>query len=299
LFHREDDAVERAIGKAATLVEALPYIQRYYGRVVVVKLGGSVMDNPDAEREMLRDIAFMNYVGMQPIIVHGGGKEITAAMDDAGLEPQWVQGLRYTDDRTLAIAENVLCGRINRRVVDTLEALGVAAIGLHSLSSCVLFAERKFLAGDGDRRIDIGYVGQVTHVNAKILRLLCEADTIPVIAPIARDPSGGRLNCNADTAAGEVAAAVKAEKLVMVSDTHGIRTDPNDEASHCSSLHRQEIGELMASRVIDKGMIPKVEACLRAIDAGVNKAHIIDGRFEHSLLLEIFTDKGVGTQILP
>lgn len=291
--------MEQAIGKAAVLIEALPYIERYYGRVVVVKLGGSVMDNPETEREILRDIAFMNYVGMQPIIVHGGGREITAAMDEAGLEPQWVQGLRYTDERTLTIAENVLCGRINRRIVETLESLGVAAIGLNSLATCVLFAERKYLAGEGDRRIDIGFVGRVTGVNAKVLDLLCKADTVPVIAPIAIDPAGGSLNCNADTAAGEVAAAVKAEKLVMVSDTHGIRTDPKDENSFRSSLNRAEINDLMARRVIDKGMIPKVEACLRAIDAGVNKAHIIDGRLEHSLLLEIFTDKGVGTQILP
>ncbi len=291
--------MEQAIGKAAVLIEALPYIQRYYDRMVVVKLGGSVMDSPEAEREMLRDIAFMNYVGMQPIIVHGGGKEITAAMDEAGLEPQWVQGLRYTDERTLTIAENVLCGRINRRLVDTLESLGVAAIGLNSLTSCVLFAERKYLAGEGDRRLDIGYVGQVTQVNAKILRLLCEADTVPVIAPIAIDPAGGSLNCNADTAAGEVAAAVKAEKLVMVSDTHGIRTNPDDPTSHCSSLNRTEIADLVARRIIDRGMIPKVEACLRALDAGVSKAHIIDGRLEHSLLLEIFTDRGSGTQILP
>ena len=291
--------MEQAISKAGVLIEALPYIQKYYDRIVVVKVGGSVMDDPATERELLRDIVFMNYVGMQPIIVHGGGKEISAAMDEAGLEPQFVQGLRYTDERTLAIAENVLCGRINRRLVETLESFGCAAVGLHSLYSCVLFAERMFLAGEGGRRIDIGYVGEITSVNAKILRLLCQADTIPVIAPIARDPAGGRLNCNADTAAGEVAAAVRAEKLVILSDTHGVRRDPADANSLCSSLNREQIQELMDRKVIDRGMIPKVQACLRALDAGVSKAHIIDGRFDHSLLLEIFTDKGVGTQILP
>jgi len=294
----ETPDVEQAISKAATLVEALPYIQQYYGKTVVVKLGGSLMDDPKAERELLRDVVFMNYVGMQPIIVHGGGKEINAAMDEAGLEPQFVQGLRYTDERTLTIAEQVLCARINRRLVETLESFGVAAIGLNSLSSCVLFAERKYLTGEGGRRVDIGHVGRINGVNDKILRLLCASDTIPVIAPIARDASGGQLNCNADTAAGEVAAAIQAEKLVMLSDTHGIRRKPDDPESFCSELSRRQIQDMMAEGIISKGMIPKVEACLRALDAGVKKAHIIDGRFGHSLLLEIFTDKGVGTQIL-
>lgn len=290
--------MQEAITKAGSLIEALPYIQGYYGKIVVVKLGGSVMDSPEAEKELLRDVAFMNYVGMQPIIVHGGGKEINASLDEAGLEPVFVQGLRYTDDRTLAIAEQVLCGRINRRLVETLESLGVEAIGLSSLSSCVLFADRLFLSGEENRRIDIGYVGKIERVNAKILKLLCAADTIPVIAPIARDRSGGKLNCNADTAAGEVAAAVGAEKLVMVSDTHGIRENPKDPQSFRPSLNRQEITDFMERGIIDKGMIPKVQSCLRALDAGTRKAHIIDGRIPHSLLLEIFTDKGIGTQIL-
>jgi len=291
--------VQEAISKASVLIEALPYIQAYDRKIVVVKLGGSVMDSPAAERELLRDIVFMNSVGMQPIIVHGGGKEISKAMDEAGLEPVFVQGLRYTDERTLAIAEQALCARINHRIVDALNSLGVEALALHSLTSCVLFAQRLYLSGDDGRRIDIGRVGQVQEVNAKILRLLCQADTIPVIAPIARDHSGGKLNVNADTAAGHVAAAVHAEKLVMVSDTHGIRTEKENPDSFCPSLNRQEIADLMQRGIIDKGMIPKVEACLRALDAGTRKAHIIDGRIPHSLLLEIFTDKGVGTQIQP
>jgi acetylglutamate kinase len=290
--------VQEAIAKAGSLVEALPYIQGYYGKIVVVKLGGSVMDNPAAEKELLRDVVFMNYVGMQPIIVHGGGKEINAAMDEAGLEPVFVQGLRYTDDRTLAIAEQVLCGRINRRIVETLESFGVEAIGLSSLSSCVLFADRMYLSGEENRRIDVGYVGRIERVNAKILKLLCAADTIPVIAPIARDRSGGKLNCNADTAAGEVAAAVGAEKLVMVSDTHGVRENPKDPDSFRPSLNREEITDFMSRGIIDKGMKPKVEACLKALASGTRKAHIIDGRIPHSLLLEIFTDRGIGTQIL-
>ncbi len=291
--------MQDAINKANVLIEALPYIQAYYEKIVVVKLGGSVMDDREAESELLRDIVFMNYVGMRPIIVHGGGKEISAAMDEAGLEPNFVQGLRYTDERTLAIAERVLCGRINRRLVDTLGSLGVEAIALNSLSSCVLFAEQLYLTGDEGRRIDVGMVGKVHQVNARILKLLCQADVIPVIAPIARDPHGGKLNVNADSAAGEVAAAVDAEKLVMVSDTHGIRENPDDPESFRTSLDRQEIADFMRRGVIGKGMIPKVEACLRALDAGCRKAHVIDGRIPHSPLLEIFTDRGIGTQIMP
>ncbi|MBP7934021.1 MAG: acetylglutamate kinase [Phycisphaerae bacterium] len=290
--------MQEAIGKASVLVEALPYIQGYLDKIIVVKLGGSVMDDLTAERELLRDVVFLRSVGMQPIIVHGGGKEISKAMDDAGLEPTFVQGLRYTDDRTLAIAEQVLCARINKRLVDALIKMGVDAIGLHSLTTCVLFAEQLFLQGEENRRIDVGYVGKVEQVNAKVLRLLCQAGTVPVIAPIARDFAGGKLNVNADTAAGHVAAAVKAEKLVMVSDTHGIRREKDNPDSFCHSLNKAEIGELMAEKIIDKGMIPKVEACLRALEAGTRKAHIIDGRIPHSLLLEIFTDKGIGTQIL-
>jgi acetylglutamate kinase len=290
--------VEEAIKKAEVLTEALPYIQKYYDRIVVVKMGGSLMDDPDAERQLLRDVVFMNYVGMQPILVHGGGKEINAAMNEAGIEPLFVEGLRYTDERTLAIAEHVLCGQINKRLVTALQEFGCNAIGLHSLSSCVLFGERMFLEGEDNRRLDIGFVGQVTDVNAHILRLLVQSDTIPVIAPIARDRSGGRLNINADLAAGEVAAALKAEKLVMLSDTHGIRANVKDPKSYFPSLTKPQVQDLVREGVITKGMLPKVQACLRALEAGVGKTHIIDGRFAHSLLLEIFTDKGVGTEIL-
>jgi acetylglutamate kinase len=179
---------------------------------------------------------------------------------------------------------------------ETIESMGANAMGLHSLSSCVLIAQKLFLT-DGDRKIDIGFVGEVTGVNAKLIQLLCEADTIPVIAPVARDASGGKLNCNADTAAGEVAAALKAEKLVVVSDTHGIRRDPDDPDSLMTSADEQEIRRLIDAGAIAGGMLPKVAACLRALTAGVSRTHIIDGNYPHALLLEIFTAKGVGTLI--
>jgi acetylglutamate kinase len=290
--------MQEAITKSSVLIEALPYIQGYRDKTVVIKLGGSVMDDLAAEADLLRDVVFLHTVGMQPIIVHGGGKEISKAMDEAGLEATFVQGLRYTDDRTLTLAEQVLCGRISKRIVDALGTFGVDAIALNSLTSCVLFAQRKYLTGPDNRRIDIGNVGEVQGVGDKVLRLLCGSGTVPVIAPIARDRAGGRLNVNADTAAGYVAAAVGAEKLVMVSDTHGIHTVADDPGSLCPSLNRAQIDDLLARGIIGRGMIPKVEACLRALDAGTKKAHIIDGRISHSLLLEIFTDQGIGTEIL-
>ena len=288
--------MEEAIAKAQVLIEALEYIQRFNDRIVVIKCGGSVMDDERAISDMLADVVFMNTVGMRPIIVHGGGKAINAAMAKAGLEVQFVQGRRYTDQRTLAIVEHVLVNEINASLCKTIETYGSSAMGLHSLSSCVLFADKLFLEEDG-RKIDIGLVGKVNSVNSKLLDLLCRADTIPVIAPVARDATGGKLNCNADTAAGEVAAALKAEKLVLVSDTHGIRRDPKDANSLLRTASEAEIREMIASGAISSGMLPKVEACLRALEGGVKRTHIIDGRFPHSLLLEIFTDKGVGTLI--
>src|SRR3954468_10056624 len=290
--------MNEAISKAAGLVEALPYIQRFQDKVIVVKVGGSIMDDEQALSNILTDIVFMNYVGMQPILVHGGGKAINQAMETAGLVPQMVQGRRYTDERTLAIAEHVLCNQINKFIVNFIQAQGCEAMGLHSLSSVVLFAEKTFLNGPDGRKIDLGMVGEVKTVNDRLLHLLVQADSIPVIATIARDTAGGRLNINADTAAGAVAAAMKAEKLVIVSDTHGIRSDPKDPETRVPSLTLSQIDEMVKSGVISSGMLPKVEACITALKAGVTKAHIIDGRMPHSLLLEIYTEAGIGTEIV-
>ena len=289
--------MDEAINKAQTLIEALGYIQRFQDRMVVVKFGGSVMDDERAMSDIIADVVFMNTVGMRPVIVHGGGKAISEAMEKRGLEVQFVQGRRYTDQRTLTVVEHVLCSEINRQIVTTVEALGSSAMGLHTLSSAVLFGEKLFLEEPDGRKIDLGFVGKVTSVNAKLLHLLCAADTIPVIAPLARDAAGQKLNCNADTAAGEVAAALKAEKLVVVSDTHGIRRDPKDPDTLIPSLSEAEIQKLIADGTISSGMLPKVEACLRALEGGVARTHIIDGKLPHSLLLEIFTDRGVGTLI--
>jgi acetylglutamate kinase len=290
--------MEEAIAKAGALIEAMEYIRRFRERIVVVKLGGSVLDDVSLQKELLTDIAFMATVGMRPIIVHGGGKAITRAMNEAGLEPVWVQGRRYTDQRTLTIAEHTLVHKINTPLCEMLAELGCEPMGLHSLGSCALFAEQIRLAGEDGRKLDVGLVGQVTDVNGQLLRKLCADGTIPVIASVAKDKAGGKLNVNADSAAGKVAAEVVAEKLVVVSDTHGIRTDMNDPDSWVSSLNEEQIKEMIEAGIITDAMFPKVEACITALDAGVSKAHIIDGRIPHSLLLEIYTDKGIGTQII-
>ena len=290
--------IDPAIGKASALVEALSYIQRFHNKVVVVKVGGSIMDDETSLSDILTDIVFMNYVGMQPVLVHGGGKAINQAMETAGLQPQMVQGRRYTDERTLAIAEHVLCNQINRTIVNFIQAQGCEAMGLHSLSSNVLFDQKAYLQGPDGRRIDLGMVGEVKSVNARLLQLLVQADSIPCIATIARDDAGNRLNVNADTAAGAVAAAMKADKLVIVSDTHGIRTNIDDPASLVRSVNTARIDEMIRDGVITRGMLPKVEACTTALKAGVSKTHIIDGRIPHALLLEIYTEPGIGTEII-
>src|SRR5438477_4546524 len=280
--------MDQAISKAAALVEALSYIQRFQDKVIVVKVGGSIMDDESALSTILTDVVFMNYVGMQPVLVHGGGKAINDAMEKAGLTPQMVQGRRYTDERTIAIAEHVLCNQINKFIVNFIQTQGCEAMGLHSLSSVVLFAEKTYLSGEGGRRIDLGLVGDVKSVNARLLHLLVQADSIPVIATIARDTAGGKLNVNADTAAGAVAAAMKAEKLVVVSDTHGIRRDQNDPETRISHLTVAQIEQMVKDGIITSGMLPKVQACVQSLQSGVTKAHIIDGRMPHSLLLEIY-----------
>lgn len=289
--------MEQAITKASALIEAMEYIRSFKGKIVVVKLGGSILDDIELQRKLLADVVFMSIVGIQPILVHGGGKAITSSMNEAGLEPVWIQGRRYTDERTLAIAEHTLIKTVNQPICQMLQEMGVKAMGLHSLSSCAVFAEPLRLENEDGRKIDLGLVGKVSSVNAELLVTLCKSGVIPVIAPVARAATGAKLNVNADCIAGHVAAAVKAEKLVVLSDTHGIRMDVDDPQSWISSLSEEEIETMIQKQIISSGMMPKVDACITALDGGTGKAHIIDGRIPHSLLLEIYTDKGIGTQI--
>jgi len=292
-----EPSVQQAIDKAKALVEAHSYIRRFRGRTIVVKVGGSIMDQPETLSGLIEDVCFMASVGMRPLIVHGGGKAISQAMSEAGLEAQFVQGRRYTDDRTLAIAEHVLVNDINQWIVEKIQANGTRSMGLHSLGSCAVFGKRLMLDGDEGRRIDIGLVGEVDMVNRELLNAVLDAGHVPVISPIARDSQGGKLNINADSVAGQVAGALQAEKLVLVSDTHGIRRS-EDVDDLASSLTRDEINTLIDRGIISAGMLPKVESAISALNAGVSKVHIIDGRISHSLLLEIYTEQGIGTEIV-
>ncbi|MGE5756418.1 MAG: acetylglutamate kinase [Planctomycetaceae bacterium] len=290
---------EEAIRKADVLIEALGYIRKFHGRFTVIKLGGSVMEDPEALRALLVDVVFMQTVGMRPVVVHGGGKAISVAMERAGLEPRWVQGRRYTDAATLEIVARVLAEEINTDIVRHIVKFGGRASGLHHKSSQCLFGRRLTLPDGRGGEIDLGRVGEVTEVDVPPIENLCLAGVVPVLPSLAEDDDGGLLNVNADTAAAAVAMALKADKLVFLTDTPGILIDRDDPESLIRSLTPDECRGLIGRRVIDKGMIPKVEACLTSLEAGVKKIHIIDGRLRHSLLLEMYTDKGIGTEIVP
>ena len=294
-----------AIRKAEVLIEALSYIRTFRDKLTVIKLGGSAMEDADSLRATLQDVVFMETVGMRPILVHGGGKPIDRAMTQAGLVPRKVQGRRYTDDVTLEIVVRVLREEINADIVRQIRELGGRAVGLHSSTLQCLFGERLTLTGLDGQPIDLGRVGQVTRVDCQLLQDFCAAGVVPVIPSLAMEeagknacPTGSWLNVNADTAAAAVAAQLKAEKLVFLSDTPGVLRDREDESSLVRHLDADAVRDLIQRRVIDEGMIPKVEACMESLRAGVKKTHMIDGRVRHSLLLEIYTDRGVWTEIV-
>lgn len=291
--------MEEAIQKADTLIEALGWIRRFRDKITVIKLGGSVLEHEQALRHVLLDIVFMETVGMRPVVVHGGGAAIDRAMDAAGLVPRKIRGRRYTDEATLKIVEQVLGYEMNERLAAQIEELGGRAMPLNFRTTNVLFGERLTLTDDDGQPLDLGHVGRVTRVDRTTIENLCYAGQVPVIPSLALDEqTGGKLNINADTAATAVAQAVGAEKLVYMSDVNGVRRNKHDPDSIIHSLTDREARELIQSGVIDAGMIPKVEACLETLDRGVRKVHIIDGRLRHSLLLEIYTTRGVGTEIV-
>ena len=291
-------AQQKAIQKADTLIEALGWIRKFRDTTTVIKLGGSVVEHPDSLRHLLVDIVFMSTLGMRVVVVHGGGKAISRAMDAAGLAPRFVQGRRYTDDATLGIVETVLATELNHDLVARLEEYGGRAMSLNFLSTNVLFGERLSLAEPGGEAIDLGHVGTVTRVDRLTIDNLTYAGQVPVIPSMALGPDGGKLNVNADTAATAVAAAIGAEKLVVLSDIPGVLVDVNDPESLIHSLTASEARRLIANGTIAAGMIPKIEGCLETLEQGVKKIHIIDGRLRHSLLLEIYTTSGVGTELV-
>lgn len=293
--------MDEAIRKAKVLIEALSWIQRFRGRYVVVKIGGSTLDDVAAVDSLLTDVVFMATVGMKPVIVHGGGKAITAAMSGAGIEPKFVAGRRFTDPQTLQIVSRVLVEDICQSIVDRINSHrnGGRSTGLHFGTENVLTAEKLTLKDNLGNPVDLGHVGHVTNVDTDTLIRVCSIGAIPVIPSIALSRVGHRLNVNADTAAAAVACALSAEKLIFLSDIPGILTNIKDPSSRLSHVTAVQVRALIADGTIAGGMVPKVEAALESLDAGVRKVHIVDASMLHSVLLEIYSDTGVGTEIVP
>jgi len=272
------------------LVQALPYIRRYYGKTIVVKYGGNAMLDEELKRIVTKDIVLMHYVGMRPVVVHGGGPEISEMMKRLGKEPSFVEGLRVTDPETMEIVEMVLTGKTNQGIVSLINSQGGRAVGLSGKDGNLLLAEKAIIKGT-----DLGQVGKIVEINTHIIEVLIREGYIPVVSSVATGPDGVSYNLNADIAAGELAAALGAAKLIILTDVTGVYRDFSDKSSLIPELSLSETRELV--RKVDKGMIPKLEACIAAIEGGVDRAHIIDGTIPHALLVEIFTDKGIGTMI--
>jgi len=290
--------MDDAIRKAEALVEALGYIRTFRNCLTVIKLGGSAMEDPAALRTTLQSVVFLETVGLKPVLVHGGGKPIDRAMAASGLVPKKIQGRRYTDDATLQIVVDILTNEINAGIVREVRELGGRAVGLHSGTLQALHGKRLALPSPGAEPIDLGRVGEVTRVDGGLIADFANAGVVPVIPSLSYDGQGGWLNVNADTAACAVAVELKAAKLVVLTDTPGILRNPKDADSLITHLDSAACQRLVREGVIDGGMLPKVEACFGALKAGVGKVHVIDGRRRYSLLLEIFTDTGVGTEIV-
>lgn len=284
--------MEQVMHKAETLIEALPYIQKFNRKIIVVKYGGSAMSNEELQKNVIKDVTLLKLVGFKPIIVHGGGKEISRWVGKIGKEAQFINGLRVTDAETMEIAEMVL-GRVSKNLVTMVQELGVKAVGISGKDGGLLKVEKKYADGQ-----DIGFVGNITEVNPKVLYDLLEKDFLPIVAPIGLDEQFRTYNINADDAACAIAKAVGADKLVFLTDIEGLYKDINDKSSFISRLSASEADELISGGFIGGGMLPKLSNCTSAIKNGVNRVHILDGRVPHSLLLEIFTNKGVGTAII-
>lgn len=283
---------EKILEKAEVLIEALPYIQRFNRKIIVVKYGGSAMADEELKKKVIKDVVLLKLVGFKPIIVHGGGKEISRWVKKIGMEPKFVNGLRVTDEPTMELAEMVL-NKVNKSLVQMVQELGVKAVGISGKDGGLLQVEKKYSGGE-----DIGYVGEITEVNPKILYDLLEKDFLPIVCPIGYDDSFHSYNINADDAACAIAKAVKAEKLAFLTDVEGVYRDPSDPSSLISELTISHMKDLFDSGNIGGGMLPKLKNCQDAIEQGVSRVHIMDGRIPHCLLLEIFTNKGIGTAIL-
>lgn len=292
--------MKKSIEKAEILLEALPFIKQFFGKTIVVKYGGNAMVSEDLKEDFARDIVLMKYVGINPVIVHGGGPQIGETLDALGIKSEFFQGQRITDKQTIDVVEMVLGGKVNKEIVALINRHGGSAVGITGKDGDLILAKRHRtmkVSPETDRPeiIDLGLVGEITQVNPKILETLDDNDFIPVIAPIGKGENKETLNINADFVASAIAASLKAEKLILMTNTQGVR---GKDKSLISALTRKKVGTLVKSKVIRDGMLPKVNSCLEALKGGVSKTHIIDGTLKHSLLLEIFTEKGVGTQII-
>lgn len=288
----DEKNMQDILAKAEVLIEALPYIQRFHNKIIVVKYGGSAMIDEDLKRRVIQDVALLKLVGFQPIIVHGGGKEISRWVGKVGMEPVFVNGLRKTDDATMEIAEMVL-NKVNKSLVKLLQEIGVKAVGISGKDGGMLKVKKKYADGE-----DIGFVGEITEVNPELIQDLLEKDFLPVICPVGMDEEFQSYNINADDAACAVAKAVQAEKLAFLTDIEGVYRDPSDKNSLISELTVSEAAELVNGGMIGGGMLPKLNNCIDAIENGVSRVHILDGRIAHCLLLEIFTNKGIGTAMI-
>lgn len=287
--------MEKIIKKAEILIEALPYIQRLSGKTVVIKYGGNAMINETLKDSMMEDVTLLKYIGVNPILVHGGGPAISRALKESGIESKFINGLRVTDKPTMEVVQMVLVGKTNKDVVSRICKKGGKAIGLSGIDAGIIQCDKHYTNVNGEKT-DIGYVGEITSIDAKTLENLASDDFIPVIAPVGCGPDGEAYNINADTVAGEIASAMKAEKLILLTDVEGVKTSTND-GDILHALSTDEVHELINKGVIAGGMIPKVLGCVHAIENGVGRTHIIDGRIPHCILLEIFTNKGIGTMI--
>lgn len=287
-----DKSMEKYLSKAEVLIEALPYIQRFNRKIIIVKYGGSAMVDEALKRRVIEDVTLLKLVGFKPIIVHGGGKEISRMIERVGMEPKFINGLRVTDEDTMEIVEMVL-GKVNKSLVQLVESLGVRAIGMSGKDGRLLKVKKKYSDGE-----DIGFVGEVTEVNTQVLYDLLEKDFLPIICPIGMDEEYNTYNINADDAACAVAQAMRAEKLAFLTDIEGVYKDPKDSSTLISELTVEEAKNLMEEGYIGGGMLPKLQNCIDAIESGVSRVHILDGRIPHCLLLEIFTNRGIGTAIL-
>ncbi|GAB6137565.1 acetylglutamate kinase [Halanaerobaculum tunisiense] len=285
--------MEKLIKKAGTLIEALPYIKEFANQTVVIKYGGNAMINPDLMASVLEDITLLKYVGVNPVLVHGGGPAISQHLDQLGLETEFRQGLRVTSQEVMEVVEETLVGKVNSQIVSLANQAGAQAVGLSGTDGSLIQARQHKLA----QEFNLGYVGEVATINPQLLTTVIANDYLPVIAPIGVDKEGASYNINSDSVAGEIAAALGAEKLILLTNVEGILTDPDDEESLVSQLNVNQAQQMIEKEQIVGGMIPKVKSCLQAINQGVNRTHILDGRVDHALLLEIFTDQGIGSMI--